>query len=97
MILYFLMGMIRDGLAAYWYIANSERQAGLSSGLGFLLSVLDLFVLRGIILDPTNGVNNAWAWCLGNGAGIYLIVRYGDDWTGKVKRLLSKGEKGRRK
>jgi hypothetical protein len=73
--LFFVLGLVRDALGAWYYMAIGSRQNVSASALSGLISAFDLLVIAGIIYGQT--VTGALSYACGNALGTLIALKIG--------------------
>ena len=74
-LLFFSVGFFQDILITYYYQAVAKERAVLSSGLSFVVTLVNLLVLYGIISGIEDQVLSIiLVYALGNAVGTYVVI-----------------------
>ena len=77
-LLFFVVGIVQDGLIAYYYQSVSKHKKFSSAGLSFIVTIVNLLVLYGILEGLTDQVLSVIiVYALGNAVGTYIVVARG--------------------
>ena len=71
--LYFAVGLVRDGMAALYYLSISKRQDWWASGLAGALTLFDLVIIVAVV--KSNRPLLAVAYAAGTAAGTFFALR----------------------
>ena len=83
--IYFGAGVLQDIVITFYYRFVADRKAGLSAGLSFVVTLINLTILYGILtnLTPESGIWLIVTYALGNALGAYLAVKFSKVFMGK--------------
>jgi hypothetical protein len=71
---YFIAGLVRDAMAAYYYQAVSAARAPLAGGSGGVLTAYDIAIL-GMLIHRWS-VPLIMCYSLGTAIGTYIVVKF---------------------
>ena len=73
LVIYFVVGLIRDWLATMFYRSVSREWAGSASILSGVITLFDIMIVAAVI------ISGAWlnmaAYAIGTGVGTYIAMR----------------------